>query len=55
VARFANNYAVVEEKLATVIDKQLAVDSFTFTTEMKGDKPLSLGFNAFGMSAALLP
>jgi len=54
VVNFANNCAAVEKQLATALDKQLDVDSSPFTAEMKGDKPLSLVFNAFGMSAATI-
>jgi len=54
VANFATNCAAVEKQLATAIDKQLTVDASAFTAEMKGDKPLSLVFNAFGMSSATI-
>merc|ERR1711976_878709 len=54
VAAFANNCAIVEEQLATALDQQLADDPSAFTSEMKGDKPLSLVFNAFGMSASTI-
>jgi len=54
VVTFANNCAAVEKKLATAIDNQLAADPAAFSAEMKGDKPLSLVFNAFGMSAATI-
>jgi len=54
VATFANNCAAVEEQLAAALDEQLAVDPSSFTAELKGDTPLSLVFNAFGMSAATI-
>jgi len=54
VANFADNCAAVEKQLASALDKQLAVDPSAFTAEMKGDTPLSLVFNAFGMSASTI-
>merc|ERR1712137_542592 len=54
MATFIDNCAVIEEQLAATIEKQITVDISAFTAEMKGDIPLSLVFNAFGMDASTI-
>jgi len=51
---FVDNCAAVEAQLAATIEKQIAVDASAFTAEMKGDIPLSLVFNAYGMDASTI-